>query len=256
MWLRVRPELLTTVPLKAIRARALRITRPWPLSTNARTWLRLTMPWPLLDRATTTLSLLHQRCYDIAPAENKASGIYVKCCPDTGATKTVIHERIARQAGLVLKPPQIGMNSSTGPMDIVGEAKVVLKFDGLKLRSWTCSTGPLDGLSPFRTRNQALQAQVLISRCLSPVLCFPGQVAPYSHRVDFSARGLPATRIFPVWASPTALPAVSPGCLLRWAPAFQPVLVSWLWEGPSVQGPSSIPGPCPAGVQGATFYRG
>ena len=56
----------------------------------------------------------------------------MKCCPDTGATQTLIHERIARQAGLVLKPPRIGMNSITGPMDKVGEAKVVLKFDGLK----------------------------------------------------------------------------------------------------------------------------
>ena len=61
-----------------------------------------------------------------------ASGISVKCCPDTGATQTVIHERIALQAGLVLKPPRIGMNSITGPMDIVGEANVVLKFDSLK----------------------------------------------------------------------------------------------------------------------------
>ena len=56
----------------------------------------------------------------------------MKCCPDTGETQTVIHERIARQAGLILKPPRIGMNSITGPMDIVGEANVVLKFNGLK----------------------------------------------------------------------------------------------------------------------------
>ena len=64
--------------------------------------------------------------------ENEASHIYVKCCPDTGATQTVIHESIARQAYLILKPPRIGMNSITGPMNIVGEANVVLKFDGLK----------------------------------------------------------------------------------------------------------------------------
>ena len=56
----------------------------------------------------------------------------MKCCPDTGATQTVIHERIARQADLILNPPRIGMNRITGPMDIVGEANVVLKFDGLK----------------------------------------------------------------------------------------------------------------------------
>ena len=56
----------------------------------------------------------------------------MKCCPDTGATQTVIHERIAWQAGLILKPPRIGMNSITGPMDIVGESEVVLKFNALR----------------------------------------------------------------------------------------------------------------------------
>ena len=42
------------------------------------------------------------------------------------------YSRIARQAGLILKKPRISMKSITGPMDIVGEANVVLKFDGLK----------------------------------------------------------------------------------------------------------------------------
>ena len=56
----------------------------------------------------------------------------MKCCSDTGATQTVVYERISWQAGLVLKPPRIGMNSITGPMDIVGESEVVLNFDGLR----------------------------------------------------------------------------------------------------------------------------
>ena len=57
----------------------------------------------------------------LAPAENEASGMFVKCCLDTGAAQ--IHKQIARQAGHVLKPPRIGMNSITGPMDIVGDQK-------------------------------------------------------------------------------------------------------------------------------------
>ena len=44
----------------------------------------------------------------------------------------------------MLKPPRIGMNSITGPMDIVGETKVVLKFDGLKHTTFALVTRGMD----------------------------------------------------------------------------------------------------------------
>ena len=52
----------------------------------------------------------------------------VRCCPDTGATQTVVHERVAQRANLKLSKPRIGMNSITGPMDIIGEAEIVLNM--------------------------------------------------------------------------------------------------------------------------------
>ena len=55
----------------------------------------------------------------------------MRCCPDTGATQTVVHERVAQRANLKLNKPCIGMNNITGPMDIIGEAEIVLKYDGL-----------------------------------------------------------------------------------------------------------------------------
>ena len=64
-------------------------------------------------------------------AGNESQGIVVKCCPDTGATQTVIHERISQRANIKLNKPRIGMNSITGPMDIIWEAEIVLKYDGL-----------------------------------------------------------------------------------------------------------------------------
>ena len=55
----------------------------------------------------------------------------MRCCPDTGATQTVVHERIAQRANLKLNKARIGMNSITGPMNIIGEAEFVLKYNGL-----------------------------------------------------------------------------------------------------------------------------
>ena len=41
----------------------------------------------------------------LASAGKEDEGIMVTTCPDTGATQTVIHEDIARQANLAIDPP-------------------------------------------------------------------------------------------------------------------------------------------------------
>ena len=38
----------------------------------------------------------------------------VTTCPDTGATQTVIHENIARQANLVIDPPGTKISTASG----------------------------------------------------------------------------------------------------------------------------------------------
>ena len=49
----------------------------------------------------------------------------MRCCPDTGATQTVLCEQIARQAGLTIFSPRIGMVSLTGHgLNIIGESNV------------------------------------------------------------------------------------------------------------------------------------
>ena len=56
----------------------------------------------------------------------------MKCCPDTGATQSVVCESVARQANLVIFPPRISMVSLTGHgLNIIGESNVCLTFDGL-----------------------------------------------------------------------------------------------------------------------------
>ena len=53
----------------------------------------------------------------------------VTCCPDTGATQTVIHEDIARQAGLTIDPPGIKISTASGGgMNVVGEANICLQY--------------------------------------------------------------------------------------------------------------------------------
>ena len=57
----------------------------------------------------------------------------MKCCPDTGATQTVVCEQIAHQASLSIFPPRIGMVSLTGHgLNIIGESNVCLSYEGLR----------------------------------------------------------------------------------------------------------------------------
>ena len=53
----------------------------------------------------------------------------VTCCPDTGATQTVIHQEIARQAGLTIDPPGTKISTASGGgMNVVGEADICLQY--------------------------------------------------------------------------------------------------------------------------------
>ena len=110
-------------------------------------------------------------------------GILVKCCPDTGATQSVVCEAVARQANLVIFPPRIGMVSLTGHgLNIIGESNVCLTFDGLKhetsilvasylggdsmLVAWH-DLQPLEIISPnFPTRILAAVGKELVSDIL------------------------------------------------------------------------------------------
>ena len=57
----------------------------------------------------------------------------MRCCPDTGATQTVMCEQIAGQANLTIFPPRIGMVSFTGHgLNIIGESNVCLGYEGLR----------------------------------------------------------------------------------------------------------------------------
>ena len=57
----------------------------------------------------------------------------VNCCPDTGATQSVVCEKVAKQANLEIFPPRIGMVSLTGyGPNIVGESNVCFTFEGIK----------------------------------------------------------------------------------------------------------------------------
>ena len=70
----------------------------------------------------------------LAPAGKEDSGIMVMCCLDTGATQTVIHEDIARQAGLYINPPGTKISTATGSgMNVVGEADICLQYKHHKL---------------------------------------------------------------------------------------------------------------------------
>ena len=71
-------------------------------------------------------------------------------CLDTGATQTVIHERIAQRANLKLNKPRISMNSITGPMDIIGEAEIILKYNGLVHHTFALVARGLDFTSLSR----------------------------------------------------------------------------------------------------------
>ena len=53
----------------------------------------------------------------------------VTCYPDTGATQTVIHEDIAKQAGLTIDPPGTKISTALGGgMNVVGEADICLQY--------------------------------------------------------------------------------------------------------------------------------
>ena len=53
----------------------------------------------------------------------------VTCCPDTGATQTVIQEDIVRQAGLTIDPPGTKISTASGGgMNVVGEADICLQY--------------------------------------------------------------------------------------------------------------------------------
>ena len=53
----------------------------------------------------------------------------VTTCPDTGATQTVIHEDIARQANLAIDPPGSKISTaSRGGMKVVRESDICLQY--------------------------------------------------------------------------------------------------------------------------------
>ena len=69
----------------------------------------------------------------------------MKCCPDTGATQTVV---IARQANLSIFPPRIGMVSLTGhSLNIIGESNVCLSYEGLRHETAVLIASDLNGNS-------------------------------------------------------------------------------------------------------------
>ncbi len=60
----------------------------------------------------------------------------VSCCPDTGATQSVLSERIARQANLEFLQPRISMVGLTGHgVNVIAEADVILTYDGIRHRT-------------------------------------------------------------------------------------------------------------------------
>ena len=172
-WATLRPPVLRQAKLgqltNAIRQLP-RTTLLWPWSTNQRV--------PRVNYVMAFTGSGDHHSFPTPPgllwlalAENEASSIYLKCCPDTGATQIVIHERIARQAGLVLNPPRIGMNSITGPLDIVEEANVVLKFDGLRHTTFALIARGMDfacliawhDLQPLEVISNTLPARISAS---------------------------------------------------------------------------------------------
>lgn len=54
----------------------------------------------------------------------------VTCCPDTGATQTVIHKDIAQQAGFFIDPPGTKVSTATG-----GESNIRLQYKHHKQRT-------------------------------------------------------------------------------------------------------------------------
>ena len=53
----------------------------------------------------------------------------VTTCPDTGATQTVIHEDIVRQANLAIDPPGTKISTASGGgMKVVGESDIRLPY--------------------------------------------------------------------------------------------------------------------------------
>ena len=57
----------------------------------------------------------------------------VTTCPDTGATQTVIHEDIARQANLAIDPPGTKISTASGGgMKVVGESDICLQYKNHK----------------------------------------------------------------------------------------------------------------------------
>ena len=70
----------------------------------------------------------------------------MRCCPDTGATQTVVCEQIARQVGLTIFPPRIGMVSLTGhDLNIFGESNVCLGYEGLQHETAVLVASDLSG---------------------------------------------------------------------------------------------------------------
>ena len=68
------------------------------------------------------------------------------CCPDTGAPQTVLCEQIARQAGLTIFPPRIGMVSLTGHgLNIIGESNICLSYEGLRQETAVLIASDLSG---------------------------------------------------------------------------------------------------------------
>ena len=96
--------------------------------------------------------------------------ILVKCCPDTGATQTVVCEQIACQAGLAIFPPGIGMVSLTEDgLNIIGESNVCLGYEGLRHETAVLIASDLSGDSMLVAWNDLQPLEVMAGKIFSPL---------------------------------------------------------------------------------------
>ena len=146
----------------------------WPSNINSsigsrqqRSMPRLILPFLLWSRV---LAIIHgQRrpyCCDWRVKGNQ--GILLKCCPDSAATQSIVCERIACQANLVIHPPKIGMVSLTGhTLNIIGESNVCFTFDRLQHETAILVASDLSG-DRMLVAWQDLQPLEIISLLIFP----------------------------------------------------------------------------------------
>ena len=94
----------------------------------------------------------------------------VTTCPDTGATQTVIHQDIARQANLAIDPPGTKISTASGcGMNVVGESDVCLQYKHHKhyTTALICSNLKFTILVAWND----LQPLHVISKSFPPCLC-------------------------------------------------------------------------------------